>query len=87
MHGLVQGVFFRTTSAEEARRLRVTGRVWNRSDGSVECVAEGEPDALDRFREWLGRGPPHARVERVDVTDLDGGARYREFAISRGPAD
>lgn len=83
IRGIVQGVFFRTTAADEARRLRLTGRVWNRDDGAVECVAEGAPEALDRFREWLGRGPRHARVERVDVSDLEGDARYREFAVAR----
>lgn len=83
VHGLVQGVFFRTTAADEARRLGLTGRVWNRRDGAVECVAEGEPAALDRLREWLARGPRHARVERVDESELDGDARYEGFAIAR----
>ncbi len=87
MHGLVQGVFFRTTAAEEARRLALTGRVWNRGDGAVECVAEGDAAALDRFRDWLRRGPRSARVDRVEAMDLDGEARYEEFAISRAPAD
>ncbi len=83
MHGLVQGVFFRTTAADEARRMRITGRIWNRDDGAVECIAEGEPDALERFRGWLGHGPRHARVERVEGSDLDGEPRYSEFAIAR----
>jgi acylphosphatase len=87
VRGAVQGVNFRATAADQARRLGLTGRVWNAADGSVECIAEGEAEPLDRFREWLGRGPRMADVEQVDVADLDGDARYRDFAISWGPAD
>lgn len=87
VHGMVQGVYFRTTAADEARRLDLTGRVWNRHDGAVECVAEGAEAALDRFREWLARGPRMARVERVEATDLAGDARYADFRVSWGPAD
>lgn len=79
VRGLVQGVFFRATAAEEARRLGLAGRVWNRDDGAVECVAEGEPAALERFREWLGHGPPRAQVERVEVSDEAAGERYSGF--------
>jgi acylphosphatase len=86
VHGLVQGVFFRTTAADEARRLGLTGRTWNRRDGAVECIAEGEASALERFRTWLDHGPPHAEVQRVEASDLDGPARYEDFGISRGPA-
>lgn len=87
MRGDVQGVNFRTSAAESARHLGLTGRVWNRDDGAVECVAEGDPAAIERFRDWLGRGPRLARVERVEVADAPGEHRYREFGISREPAD
>ena len=83
VHGRVQGVFFRTTAAEQARRLGITGRVWNRDDGAVECIAEGEAQAVERFRGWLAQGPPHARVERVEESDLEGEGRYRDFGIAR----
>ncbi len=86
MHGMVQGVYFRTTAADQARRLGLTGRVWNRHDGAVECIAEGDPDALGRFGEWLGRGPRLARVERVDVTEIEGAPRWPDFAIAREAA-
>ena len=82
VHGAVQGVFFRTTAADEARRLGITGRIWNRRDGAVECVADGEDAALDRFRDWLAHGPPRARVERVDVAE-DAGPRYPDFRVAR----
>ena len=81
VHGLVQGVNFRATAAAEARRLGLRGRVWNRVDGAVECVAEGEPGALQRLARWLEEGPRLARVERVETSDLAGGPEYEDFAI------
>lgn len=87
VRGVVQGVNFRNTATDQARRLGLTGRVWNAADGSVECIAEGETGALDRFREWLGRGPRMAHVEQVESADLEGDPRYAEFRISGGPAE
>ena len=45
--GTVQGVGFRYTACNIARRYKVTGFVRNSSDGRVELVAEGE--RLDVF--------------------------------------
>ena len=42
VHGLVQGVWFRASTKDEADRLGVSGWVRNLSDGSVEAVFEGE---------------------------------------------
>jgi acylphosphatase len=81
VRGRVQGVTFRTTAAERARRLGLTGRVWNRDDGAVEAEAEGDGDALAKFEAWLHHGPGYARVESVEAEDLPGEARYRDFAI------
>lgn len=83
VQGMVQGVNFRNAAAGEARRLSLTGRIWNNADGSVECVAEGDDSALAGFRQWLGRGPRMARVDRVDETPLGGDRTYREFAVAR----
>ena len=47
--GRVQGVFFRATTCEVAQRFAVKGWVRNERDGSVRCVAEGEPGELDAF--------------------------------------
>lgn len=87
VHGIVQGVNFRTAAADHARRLGLTGRVWNRPDGAVECLAEGDAAALERFRDWLRDGPRLAQVDRVDVSDVAGDARYDDFRISWGPSD
>lgn len=69
IRGRVQGVWFRRWIEEEANRLNLSGWVRNRSDGSVEAVFSGEADAVDRMVDECHDGPPHARVERVDVLD------------------
>ncbi|HLZ47584.1 MAG TPA: acylphosphatase [Candidatus Limnocylindria bacterium] len=79
VRGRVQGVMFRATAADEARRLGVRGRIWNRDDGAVEAEAAGTPEQLADFERWLRRGPPHARVESVDSVELPGEPRYRGF--------
>jgi acylphosphatase len=65
--GMVQGVCFRQSTADEARRLGVEGLVRNLRDGSVEAKAEGDRSAVEALVRWCGHGPPAARVERVEV--------------------
>lgn len=77
IHGLVQGVGFRASLVREARRRGLAGWVRNRSDGSVEAVVSGEPAAVEDLIRWAGRGPPAARIDRVDVEPASG--EFRGF--------
>ena len=70
-HGRVQGVFFRDSLRRAAERERVAGWAVNRADGTVEAVLEGDPEAVDRLVDLCRRGPGHAAVARLDVTDED----------------
>jgi acylphosphatase len=65
--GIVQGVAFRQSTVHEARRLGLAGHVRNLPDGSVEVEAEGVRAQIEALVRWCERGPPSARVERVDV--------------------
>jgi len=71
LHGRVQGVGFRWWCARTAKGLGVSGDVRNCPDGSVEVRAEGESEALLRFRGRLSDGPPMARVDEVEDIDVD----------------
>lgn len=72
--GRVQGVGFRWFVRVAARRLRLSGWVRNRPDGSVEIAADGSPDRLDQLKADLWRGPDGAVVSEVaDLeTEVDG---------------
>ena len=69
VHGSVQGVFFRDTTRRKAQSRGVTGWVRNCSDGTVEALFEGEPDAVEAMVAFARAGPRGASVERVDVSD------------------
>jgi len=69
VHGRVQGVFFRGTTEAEAARRGVAGWVRNRSDGCVEAVFEGDPDAVAALVAFCGRGPRHALVSQIEVLE------------------
>ena len=68
-HGRVQGVFFRDSVRQRAQSRRVAGWVTNRSDGAVEAVFEGDPDAVESLVDYCREGPRSAEVEDVEVFD------------------
>ena len=76
--GYVQGVFFRHSMAKRARDLGVSGWVRNLGDGRVEAVIEGEESDVGAIVDWCHSGPPHATVERVEVS---WGPATREFSV------
>jgi acylphosphatase len=82
IRGRVQGVWFRGATEEQARRRGVDGWVRNRPDGSVEAVFEGAPDAVAALVEFVRRGPPAARVERVEELE-EPPEGERGFAVRR----
>lgn len=65
--GLVQGVFFRASTRQEAESKGLSGWVRNLADGRVEAVFEGDERAVEEMIEWCRVGPPGAVVSGVDV--------------------
>ena len=63
--GTVQGVFYRASCQNEARKLDLTGYVRNLPDGTVELEAQGDAADVDRLLEWCWQGPPESDVKRV----------------------
>ncbi len=81
--GRVQGVYFRASAVEQARRLGLTGWVMNCSDSTVEVVAEGEREQLGRLVSWCHKGPPGALVEKVYVEWGTPDGKFQTFSIRR----
>ena len=71
VQGDVQGVFFRDSAEQEASSRGVDGWVTNRSDGAVEALFEGDPDAVDALVEFCRSGPSQADVRDLDVTEVE----------------
>lgn len=86
--GRVQGVSFRAWTMQEATRLGLIGWVRNCPDGSVELLARGAAEAVDRLIERCREGPPDASVDAVEARDEQGrddaaGLLPRRFEIHR----
>jgi acylphosphatase len=65
--GRVQGVGYRAFVEGEARARGLSGWVRNRHDGSVEASLGGADEAVEAMIAAMRRGPPAARVERLDI--------------------
>ncbi|HFQ82329.1 MAG TPA: acylphosphatase [Desulfobacterales bacterium] len=63
--GRVQGVYFRASTVDEARKLGLCGWVRNRNDGKVETEIQGEETEVRRLLNWLHKGPPMSTVSGV----------------------
>lgn len=70
--GRVQGIGYRHFMVHTAHELSVTGWVRNRHDGSVEAVISGTPDAVHMMIERARRGPLHAMISDVKVSEAHG---------------
>ncbi len=81
VHGRVQGVAFRHHTQVEANRLKLTGWVANRPDGTVRVVAEGPEPALRRLATWLEVGPSAAWVENADIRWMMAADEFKGFEI------
>ncbi|MEM4288843.1 MAG: acylphosphatase [Nitrososphaerota archaeon] len=79
--GLVQGVFYRQNAKRVADSLGLRGWIRNLRDGRVEAVIEGPEERVREMVEWMKKGPPMARVERVEVVREKYVEEYRDFRI------
>jgi acylphosphatase len=73
--GQVQGVGYRLWMTRTAASLGLRGWVRNRTDGSVEALVTGAPEAVAAMIEAARKGPFGAHVRDVTVTpDKDDGS-------------
>ena len=81
IHGAVQGVGFRAFARNAADLLGVVGYVRNLDDGGVEVAAEGRPTVIHELVRRLKHGPPHSRVDALEMGQIPVSGEYPDFRI------
>jgi acylphosphatase len=82
--GRVQGVGFRAHIEYHARQIGgLTGWVRNVGYDTVEALAEGEREKVERFIELMRQGPSMSRVDEANVEWEDATGEFREFGVRR----
>ncbi len=85
IEGHVQGVGYRHFARRAAMRLRLSGWVRNRPDGTVEALISGSPAAIEAMLTELRRGPLGSDVRSVRLAEAEGETwEPGVFAILRG---
>ncbi len=82
--GHVQGVGFRFSVIETARRHPVVGFVRNEPDGTVRVVAEGAEESLLRFLDSLRAMGVYRFVRGERVQWSPGTGEFHQFEIRYG---
>jgi len=82
--GRVQGVGFRAHVEYSARQIGgLTGWVRNVGYDTVEAIAEGQRENVERFIETMKQGPSFSRVDDSTVEWEDVTGEFREFGMKR----
>ncbi|MEW6086333.1 MAG: acylphosphatase [Chloroflexota bacterium] len=81
--GRVQGVGFRAHVEYHARQIGVAGWVRNVGYDTVEAIAEGEREKVERFIETMKQGPNMSRVDESTVEWENPAGEFQEFGVRR----
>ncbi|MBV6396605.1 MAG: Acylphosphatase [Anaerolineales bacterium] len=81
--GRVQGVGFRAHVEYFAREIGVTGWVRNAGHDTVEAVAEGTRENVERLIEAMKQGPRMARVGESRIEWEESTGEFREFGVKQ----
>jgi acylphosphatase len=82
--GHVQTVGFRAHVEYFARQIGgLTGWVRNVGYDTVEAIAEGESEKVDRFIEMMKQGPRASRVDNSRVEWEEATGEFLEFGVKR----
>ena len=80
VRGKVQDVGFRNATSRKAIELGIRGSVRNLDDGSVEILASATDKEFIILENWCRVGPSHARVDRLEISELDQ-TGFTDFSI------
>lgn len=81
--GQVQGVFFRAMTQKFAKELGLVGEVKNRSDGSVELIAQGSKESLEILLEKLQSPSGPGSISSITKTFRPSKKAYKDFQVVR----
>ena len=82
--GRVQGVGFRAHVEYSAKQIGgITGWVRNVGYDTVEAVAEGQRNQVERFIETMKQGPRMSRVDESKIEWETPNGEYNEFGVKR----
>ena len=81
IRGRVQGVSYRAYASGKAEALGLLGTVKNRTDGTVELVAEGEEESLGSLLDWCWQGSPWASVQAIEANWSDATEAFQRFGV------
>jgi len=81
VEGSVQGVGYRYFAQRKAQALGLFGYAANLRDGRVRVRVEGNREIIEEYVRDLEKGPPLARVARVDTTWCPFTGKFKGFAI------
>lgn len=79
--GRVQGVFFRSETQKLAQSLGLTGWVKNAPNGTVEILAQGTEEDLEKLEKWANMGSKYATVEKVEKEFRVVADKFNNFEI------
>ena len=64
-------MFYRDWTVRNARELGLAGWVRNEADGTVSAQIEGPAEAVRALIVRMQKGPPAARVERIEEQEAE----------------
>ncbi len=74
-------VMFRDHILRSAKKTGVLGYVFNRPNGSVEIVAEGDQASIDQFLRLVEKGSLFSRVDALDIERKAAQGEFTRFWI------
>jgi acylphosphatase len=78
--GLVQGVYYRKTIYENAKKSNIQGYVKNLQNGDVEAVANLDSSNFDTFISILKKGSSISNVTNVLSSKINAN-HFKDFSI------
>lgn len=80
--GRVQGVGYRYSTVQQAKRLGLNGWVRNMLDGRVEALFEGEEGLVNQMLSWCQEGPSMAYVTNIETYKKTYSGQFYDFSVT-----